>query len=217
MPSQYPYRQTIHNEYLGVSKVVLAMTVCELEWLVEAQLSKSREQEARKRQQRQMQADREAARQHTDNLRSQAEEDTKAAQQNLEAFRTILTGSLGVNLALDWDKLLDRRSVPPFQFDEPKPNRDEIRLQILGPKPTEKLIVSPVPEGPGFLEMFLPFLRWRRLDRVIARIWAAAQVRPSRTAFLATTAGRSLDGQGTGGPPPKSWGRHSSGHGLACP
>jgi restriction system protein len=164
MPSQYPYRRTIRNEYLGVSKVIRAMTLLELDWLVE-ELARWREQEARKRQQKQKQADREAALQHADNLRSQAEEDTRAAQQNLEAFRTILAGSLGVNLALDWDQLLDRRSVPPFQFSEPQPNRDKIRLQMLGAKPTEKLIASPVPEGPRFLELFLPFLRWRRLER----------------------------------------------------
>jgi hypothetical protein len=49
MPSQYPYHETIRNEYLGVSKVIRAMTLQELEWLVEAQLAKWREQEDRKR------------------------------------------------------------------------------------------------------------------------------------------------------------------------
>jgi hypothetical protein len=38
--------------------------------------------------------------------------------------------------------------MPPFQFSEPKPNRDEIRLQILGPKPTEKFVALPVLERP---------------------------------------------------------------------
>jgi restriction system protein len=165
MPSQYPYRQTIRNEYLGVSKVIRAMTSRELDWLVEAQLAKWREQEARKRQQRQKEADREAARQHAENLKWQAEEDTRAAQENLETFRTILSGSLGVNLALDWEQLLDRRCVPPFRFSQPKPDRDHIRLQLLGPRPAERLVASPIPENPGFLELFLPFLRRRRLER----------------------------------------------------
>src|SRR5262245_31224995 len=104
MPSQYPYRQTVRNEYLGVSKVVRAMTIHELDWLVQAQLVKWREQEARKRQQRQNEAYRAAARQHAENLKWQAEEDTRIARENLETFRTILTGSLGVNLRLDWEQ-----------------------------------------------------------------------------------------------------------------
>jgi hypothetical protein len=72
MPSQYPYRQTVRNEYLGVSKVIRAMTSRELDWLVEAQLVKWREQEARKRQQRQKEANHETARQYAENLKSSA-------------------------------------------------------------------------------------------------------------------------------------------------
>jgi restriction system protein len=150
---------------LGVSKVIRAMTLSELEWLMEAQLSKWREQEKRQRQQRQQAAERLAAKQHAENLKCQAEEDTRAAQETLETFRRILTGSLDVNLALDWDQLLDRRSVLLFQFNHPKPDRDDIRFQLLGRKPTERLVASPVPEKPSFLEFFLPFLRRRRLER----------------------------------------------------
>ena len=47
MPSQYPYRQTIRNEYLGVSKVIRAMTAHELAWLIEVQPEKWAEQERR--------------------------------------------------------------------------------------------------------------------------------------------------------------------------
>jgi restriction system protein len=161
MSSQYPYRETIRNEYLGVSKVIRAMTLRELDWLVEAQLAKWREQEVRKRQQRQKEADR----QHAENLKLQAEEDSRAAQENIERFRTILTRSLGVNLAIEWEQLLDRRTVPPFRFSQPKPDRDQIRLQLLGPKPAKRLVASPVPEKPSFLEFFFHFLRKRRLER----------------------------------------------------
>src|SRR5262245_16957353 len=126
MPSQYPYRQTIRNEYLGVSKVIRAMTLHELAWLMEAQHAKWREQEARKQQQRQKEVFREAARQHAENLKGQAEEDTRSAHENLETYRTILRNSLGVNLAPDWEQLLDRRCVSPFRFSQPKPDRDQI-------------------------------------------------------------------------------------------
>jgi restriction system protein len=165
MPSQYPYRQMVRNDYLGVSKVIRAMTLHELDWLVEAQRAKWREQEDRKRQQRQKEADREAARQHAENLKWQAQEDTRDAQENLKPFRTTLTSSLGVNLALDWEQLQDRRCTPPFRFSQPKPDRDQIRLRLLGPKPTVTLVASPVPEEPGSLEFFLLFLRKRRLQR----------------------------------------------------
>jgi restriction system protein len=168
MPSEYPYRQTIRNEYLGVSKVIRAMTLRELDWLVDAQRAKWREQATRKQQQKQKEADREAATQHADNLTWQAEEDTRAAQANLETLRTILTASLSINLALDWEQLLQHQCVPPFQFNQPKPNRDQIRLQLLGPRPAERLVASPVPERPRFLEFFLPFLRRRRLEREAA-------------------------------------------------
>ena len=109
MPSQYPYRKTLHNEYLGVRKVIRAMTLHELDWLVEAQTAKWRDQELRRRQQRRKEAERKTVRQHTEGLKGQAEEDTRAAQESFEALRTILTSSLGVNLAIDWDQLLDRR------------------------------------------------------------------------------------------------------------
>src|SRR5262245_38422091 len=61
MPSRYPYQVTIRNEYLGVSKVIRAMTRQELNWLVEAQLAKWREQAHRKRQQKEKEAERLAA------------------------------------------------------------------------------------------------------------------------------------------------------------
>ena len=48
MPSQYPYQQTLRNKYLGVSKVIHAMTLPELDWLVEAQYAKWRDQQTRK-------------------------------------------------------------------------------------------------------------------------------------------------------------------------
>src|SRR5262245_43278103 len=165
MPSQYPYRRTIRNEYLGVSKIVRAMTLNELQWLVDAQLSKWADQETRKRQQKEREAEREANKQYAENLKYKAEEDTKAAEERLAKLRSILAGSLGTNLALDWEQLLDRRALPPFNFSAPKPDRDEIRVRLLGPKPTERTVDAPAAERPGLLELLLPFLRHWRLQR----------------------------------------------------
>src|SRR5581483_5704994 len=140
MPTQYPYRRTVRNEYLGVSKIIRATSARELEWLEGLQLTKWREQETRKRQRQLKEMEREAARQHAENLKCQAEEETETAQKNLETFRNILAESLQLNLALDWDQLRDRRSFRPFHFNHPKPFKDAIRLQLLGPEPKEEMI-----------------------------------------------------------------------------
>jgi restriction system protein len=141
------------------------MTLDELNWIAEAQFAKWHDQETRKRQQKQTEGEREAARQRAEDLKSQAEEDTRTAQGTLDTFRKILAGSLGVNLAFDWEKFVDKRAVPPFNFSVPKPNKEQIRLHILGPKPAERMIPHPDLETPSVFEVFLPFLRRRRLER----------------------------------------------------
>jgi restriction system protein len=146
MPSQYPYRTTVRNEYLGVSKVIRAMSRDELHWLAEAQLAKWAEQETRRRQTKQKEAVRREAREHAENLKAQAEEDTKVAQQQLDLFRNLLSASLSTDLKIEWEPLLDRRPYPPFEFKDPKPDRDATRLQLLGPKPTEEHVSPPRPE-----------------------------------------------------------------------
>jgi restriction system protein len=135
MPSQYLYRQTIRNEYLGVSKTIRAMTRNEFEWLARAQLAKWDEQESRRRQAQQKNAEREAARHDAESTKSQAAEDTAAAKERIEAFGSILVSGQGYEPQLDWNGLLDRRSFYPFAFDQATPDRDAIRLQILGPEP----------------------------------------------------------------------------------
>ena len=165
MPSQYLYRQTICNEYLGVSKTIRAMSRNEFDWLVRAQLAKWAEQETRKRQAQQKNAERNAARQDAEHLKSQAAEDTAAAKERIEAFRAILTSGLGREPVLDWDELLDRRQFYPFSFNQPKPDRDAIRFGLLGPEPTMRPIRRPAIEKPNAFEILLPFLRTRREER----------------------------------------------------
>jgi uncharacterized membrane protein YqiK len=80
MPTQYPYRQTVRNEYLGVSKVIRATSAEELDWLMKLQFSLWREQESRKQLRQQKEREREAAKQHAENLKCQAEEESKTAQ-----------------------------------------------------------------------------------------------------------------------------------------
>jgi restriction system protein len=168
MSSMYPYHVTVRNQYLGVSKIIRAMTENELQWLIDTQRAKWDEQEKRKREQKQKEAEREAAQRETESLRAQAELDTKAAQQHLEAFRNILRESLRRNLAFDWDQILDCSSFAPFQFKRPKPDRDQVRRRLLGPEPQEAVVPAPVLEVASVWEFLLPFLRSRRLEREAA-------------------------------------------------
>jgi restriction system protein len=165
MPSQYPYRQTIRNDYLGVSKVVRAMTVSELNWLIDEQRKKWAEQEARRRQTKQREAGRAEARRHAENLKQQAEDDTQTAQQRLDVFRGILAGRVANGRPVDWASLLDRRTLPPLAFDHPKPDRDAIRLRLLGPPPVPRTVYRPRREQATWWESFLPFLRRARQAR----------------------------------------------------
>jgi restriction system protein len=161
MPSRYPFQTTIRNEYLGVSKTIRAMSAQELTWLVHAQEQKWRDQEARKRELA-------TAKAYHVSLKSQAEENTRDAQERVESFRRILLDGLKTNLAIDWDLLLDRAVFPEFAFNHLKPDRDLIRLELLGREPQETTLKAPVPEQPSVFEFFLPFLRTRRQERLVA-------------------------------------------------
>jgi restriction system protein len=160
MANPYPYRATIRNEYLGVSKEICARTCDEFEWRKANQRTKWNAQEAKKRQS-------DTARREVEDLRLRAEELTQEAQARLESFRSILNhGALAV-LVVRWDELLDRRlppNAPTFSFDLPKPDLNRIRLETLGLPPTEDVVRSEfgVPDERPFVEMILPFLRSRR-------------------------------------------------------
>ena len=73
----------------------------ELDWFApwtkvtegEAQHAKWADQERRQRELRQKEFNRQAARTHAENLKTQAEEDTRTAQQQLDVFRTLLVAS----------------------------------------------------------------------------------------------------------------------------
>ncbi len=183
MPSQYPYRVTIRNDYLKSTKVIRAMTQGELHWLVEDQHAKWAAQESQKRQREQDRAAREANKQLVENLKTRAEADTADAQARIQRFRSILASAAGVRpLPPSWDSLLDNRSFRPFSFQMAKPDRDQIRLELLGagpgPAPTEEDIRRTVhiPERRPVLEMLLPFLRHRREaeeNKVLALLDAA--------------------------------------------
>ena len=112
MASQYPWRATIRNEYLGVSKVVRAMTPQELQWITQVQLQKWSDQESRKRALKSREADRKAANQRKLDVQRQAEDDTKTAQESITRLRSVLLDGVARNPALNWDKI-ECHSVNP--------------------------------------------------------------------------------------------------------
>ncbi|HJZ90366.1 MAG TPA: restriction endonuclease [Gemmataceae bacterium] len=165
MPSQYPYHTTICNEYLGVRKVIKAMTRSELQWLVDCQHAKWNEEEKRKREQKQKEADRKRAQREAEALKDEADLETEAATKRIDSFREILATGLNKNLAPDWESMVDRSTFPPFHFREAKPDLEAIRLGLLGPEPKEEHIPAPRAKQPDIFEVILPFLRRKRLRR----------------------------------------------------
>jgi restriction system protein len=162
MPSRYPFQTIVRNEYLGVSKVIRAMTVWDLDWLADAQLAKWNEQENRRRDLEQKRVQRESALRDVDKLKAKADEDTEGAKSLIGAFQNILRNGLSRNSAIKWERLYDRRVFEVFQFDHPKPDRERLRRELLGPEPKEQLLAAPVFKPPGILEKIVPILRSHR-------------------------------------------------------
>src|SRR5262249_31951421 len=96
-----------------------------------------------KRQQKQKEEERAASQRAATYLKSQAEQDTQAAQQQVDAFRTILASAISTKLFVDWDAFLDRRPLPPFRFQHPVPNWDELCHRLLGPEPQPTVVPQP--------------------------------------------------------------------------
>jgi restriction system protein len=170
MPTQYPYRETIFNEYLGVSKVIRAMTQIELNWMINAQYAKWKEMEYKKKRAEEKQSERNQTIKNVEQQKTQAETDTLAAKKALNSFREILSDGISSSVAVDWSQLLDMRLpdtrvYPEFVFDMAKPDRDAIRMQLLGPMPAKRVYLMPRGEVPSPFESVLPFLRLNRLKR----------------------------------------------------
>ena len=142
------------------------MTAQEFDWLVKTQLAKWQDQENCKRQQQRKACGHQVTnKQGVDYLKWKATEDTKEAQERLESMRTILTGSLDARLSFDCDLLPVGKDKQSFVFDEPKPNRDLLRIQLLGPRPTERPVTSPTREKNQSIDYILPFFIEQRLER----------------------------------------------------
>ncbi len=172
MPTRYHYVASISNDYLGVMKVVRAATRSELEYKVEAQLRNwsFRENAARERNNKriareQKESERDSARLKIEKMKFDAAQAAEAEKDKISAYNNILIESVGVDFSLEWEDYYDRQEFPPFDFRREKPDKDRIRIQLLGEKPTRRIVASIEPETPSFLEFLLPFVRRSRIRR----------------------------------------------------
>ncbi|MBB6672273.1 restriction endonuclease [Cohnella nanjingensis] len=116
MASRYLYSLEIHNNYLGVSKIVKGMTRYEVQLKASDQLKKWDEREKKER-----------AKEAINDLKEQAEFDTSAAQELIRAYKNILNATLQVNDKLDWEVLKDKT---PFGKVYPSISKTRTEMQV---------------------------------------------------------------------------------------
>lgn len=133
MATNYIYQQQIDNSYLGVIKVIKAQTRWELDLKIQEQQRKWSEQENRGRE-----------RDRVADMKIQAEYMTKEAQREHELYKQILSSTLLVNDALNWNNLMQNDTFPPFNFAHTPPQLEHFYQRYNIPKKScfEKIFKS---------------------------------------------------------------------------
>lgn len=142
MSTKYIYSKTIYNNYLGIIKEIKGQTWAEVELKTQEQIKKWRDIEAKRRE-----------RERLDDMKSQAEYDTKEALIIIEQYKEILKLTIGSNYRFDWDLLKDKKRFKKFIFEEKTPNLEEIKKEI------------GVPIEDKFLEFFFDSKKRKRLKK----------------------------------------------------
>ena len=135
MPSRYQYHQSVRERApLGVSKVIRAMTAGgKLNWLVEAtNYGKWADREARERQQRQKESERQATNGHAEGLKEAGLSKSRAAQEHLEVIRKVLVSRLGLNLASTGNHSLIGVAAPFPRSTSPDPTETRFACDSFG-------------------------------------------------------------------------------------
>lgn len=136
----YYYEKTIHNSYLGVSKILKGKSNAELEMKIYNQLEKWDKWEERER--------------HKElilDMKDQAEYDTNTAIKTIEEYKNILNHTLEIDDKIKWDKLYDKKTFGSMKFK--KKNHDIQNYRSL----------LKVPES-GFMEKIFTKMKIRRLE-----------------------------------------------------
>jgi restriction system protein len=129
------YFLNIMNSTLGKTKTVKGQTVGEVVLKATEELKKWAEQEVRTLVSR-------ANTDAKDRVKTETDESSDRAAQQLNDLRGILAATLDVDDRIDWKSLEDHRSPPPFEFrDAPKPPKVPAEI----PKPNKPFFSFMVP------------------------------------------------------------------------
>jgi restriction system protein len=138
--------KTISNSYLGTTKVIRGTTKAEVERQAALQLSIWAQQEAKKRTANHARLVREthkqAAQAELRALEAQAIEDTKSAEERLEAVQQLLVHGIRTRRSFRWDDLKQLKPYPPFQYHDAPPTYEQV-AQSHG-VPTERPIMESI-------------------------------------------------------------------------
>ncbi len=144
MPSKYPYQMQVSNPYLGKVAIIKGMTKAEVQMKANQQLVTWSEQEVKKREQYRLL-----------DLKSQAEQDSRDAQERIAALSELLRRGLRGHRRFEWNSLKNHRPYPPFQFSEPPPDYGQVAQMLRVPtaKPTLEALFSGVKKKREALEL----------------------------------------------------------------
>ncbi len=117
MASQYPYRRTISNEFLHITKEIKAMTAFELDLKCNEQYARWNEQAFPKKR------------------KLEAEQMTIAAVNKINGYKTILSTGLCFK-PVQWKTLYKAFEFKPFIFNKAEPNLSDFTQDIPVPKKT---------------------------------------------------------------------------------
>ena len=140
MPTKYNYSKVIYNKFLGLSKEIKAETSEDLGVKIEDQRAKWRDQEKRRRE-----------KQRNENLKYQAEYDTKAALFEIDKYKNILFEALKLEYSIDINSLKKTDEFKEFEFKEESPTIEEINTEL------------GVPQKKFLLEFFLKSMQNKRV------------------------------------------------------
>lgn len=117
MASQYPFRRTISNDFLHVTKEIKATSSYDLDLKCKQQYEKWEEQAYPKR------------------MKLKAEEMTEDAEDTLNGYKEILSDGLKFHPVI-WETLYRTDNYKPFSFSQPKPKLSDFEKYIEIPPKT---------------------------------------------------------------------------------
>ena len=118
MASKYLYSEQVSNKVLGVSKIIKAQSLYELNLKISEQNRKWDEQAGRK-----------LEKDHIQDMRLHADKLNEEAQKEINKYENILAATLKVNDALNWKRMLKKDTYPAFKYNKPEPKLEDAYIK----------------------------------------------------------------------------------------